>query len=197
MTAQTQVDAARIALRRAMASALARKETAEAELTRIAKTLEGRRGDLTLAESAADVKLVGQIRTIIDDLHAQADLHRSAVTLADEDLAALKDEWRELQASARSAGLAIESPPTASGSAVDQTLDRVRDSIAELDIEASLGSSDTDVRRTDAAAADALARAKLAELKAAKLARGSSGTSSSDADDADDVPSSSKPKRTL
>ena len=204
---------ARVALRKAIASAMVRKEQAEEALGRLRPALEGRLGDRDLALQAGDTALVDQVNLLVDDLESQVALNEQALAIAEADIDALKEELRNMDGLVReaervdavSAVREAAAPP-----AVEQaTLNRVRDSIDSLQIEADLNdelqSSDRRQRQIEALAADAAAKAKLAELKAQHALRQASETEGSvgaertlgpdDADTSSPDPTEPPPKR--
>lgn len=194
---KAQVDMARVALRRAIAGAMVRKEHAEGELKRLAPELEGRRADRAFAESAGDASLVADFQSVIADLERQVELHTQAQTLADSDIESLKSELvamdRLEHEAERVSGLAAVQVAETSDTVEQTTLSRVRDAINELEVEANLNdelAQDQGVRRRiEKATSEAAAKARLAELKAAHVDRV--------ARESDAPPPSTKRKKTL
>ena len=201
--AKSKVDMARVALRRAIASAMVRKEQAEEAIGRLKTAIELRTQDRMLAESAGDTSLVADIDQRIADFERQFAVHDEALALADNDIASLKEELQGMDGLEREAErLEVLAPiRDADGPSVTQsTLDRVRDSIQALDTEASVNdellAAERLERRIEVATAEAAAKAKLAELKAQHALRKASEPSA-DADGDAAPPAPKKPKRTM
>ena len=200
--AKAQVEKARVALRRAVAGAMVRKEQAEAALSELQPQLEGRIADRAVAEAAGDEALVGNIEGLVDDLRAQVELHTEALTTADHDIASLKEELQNMDGLEREAervGFVTAARDAAEPPSVEQaTLSRVRDAInaleAEVGLNDELDASGRLDRKIKEVTAEAEAKAKLAELKA-QHARRKSGDEEDSGEDAESAPK--KPKRTL
>lgn len=172
--AKDQVDMARVALRKAIASAMVRKEQAEEVLSRLRPALEGRTADRALAAEAGDAELERKVAQLVDDLEGQVALQEQVLATADGDIETLKEELRGIDGLVRqaervdavSAVREAEAPPDVK----EATLNRVRASIdalgAEADLNDELRGEDRVHRQLEAAAADAAAKAKLAEMKA-------------------------------
>lgn len=205
---KAQVEKARIALRRGIASALVRKEQAEEALGRLRVALEKRAEDRSLAVSGGDEALVADIDRAIEHLDGQRAVHEEALATADDDIASMKEDLRSMDGLEREAErLSVLAPlrDADKPSVKEQTLDRVRASIDALEAETRLNDelleSERVERRIQAATAEASAKAKLAELKAQRAlekAASAGGQTATSGDDGSDPSSSpNKPKRTL
>ena len=204
--AKSQVDMARVALRRAIASAMVRKEQADEVVGRLRAAIELRTQDRSLAESAGDTPLVADIDRRLADLVSQLDVQTEALALADNDILSLKEELQSMDGLERDAErLDVLAPlrdadqPTVA----EQTLDRVRDSIQALDAEASLNAelqgAERLERRIKEATAEAAAKAKLAELKAMHAQRRAHEVEvgSGEGGESEPDPPPRKPKKTM
>ena len=196
--AKAQVEMARVALRRAIAGALVRQEQAEEQLQRLRPVLEARRSDRAVAEAAGDSALMAEIDQAVSLLESEIENHEGALAMAQNDVAGLKEELKDMDGLEREAErlAAVTEVRDASEppSVVQATLDRVRASIGALEAQANLNDElarDAGLeRKLEAAATEAAAKAKLAELKAA-----AAGRLNGDGDDDNDAPP--KKKKTL
>ncbi len=205
---KAQVEMARVALRRGIASALVRKEQAEEALGRLRVALEKRAEDRAVAASGGDEALVADVDRAIEHLDGQRAVHEEALATAENDIAALKEELRSMDGLEREAErLSVLAPlrDADKPSVAEQTLDRVRASIDALESEARLNDelleSERVERRIQTATAEAAAKAKLAELKAQRALEQAAGAGQKTGSGRDGEPESSsspkKPKRTL
>lgn len=203
--AKDQVERARVALRRAIAGALVRQEQAQEALERLRGLIEARTEDRALAESAGDTAVLADVDRALADLREQVAVHEQALATAEADQSKLKEELRSMDGLARQADrLAAVSAvrEAAEPPAVEQaTLDRVRASILDLESEAKLNAELSPTRRLDReieeAAAEAAAKAKLAELKAKHAQRANDPAEAGDDGASDGESPAPKPKRSL
>ncbi|MEL7371455.1 MAG: hypothetical protein AAFN74_21210 [Myxococcota bacterium] len=202
---KAQVDMARVALRRAIAGAMVRKEHAEEQLAVLVPELEGRRADRALAASAADAALQADLERVVTDLERQVDVHEQAKTLAESDIDSLKRELVAMDGlerdAERAAGLTAVRDAEDADATEQATLARVRSAINSLEAEADLNDELTQEtglrRRIEKATADAAAKARLAELKAAHVDRLTQEATTSDIESDGDDDAPPKRKRTL
>ncbi len=185
---KAQVDAARAAIKRAIAAAMVRREQSEAASTRLQALLAARE------TTGADIEAA-------EHLQAELAMHEQALASAEHDIDTLKTELASMDGLERQADRVqvLEAVRRAhEGTAVAvATLDRVRASIDALETETrlneELAAEVRQEREATEAAAEAVARARLAELKARRTSASKDGPTGQENDPAPPK----KPKRTM
>jgi phage shock protein A len=196
-------------VRQLAASALARKEKLEEELSAVEAEKKQREAQRELALSSGDDELALKLTQLVGDLHARLELKRDEIAAADDayreilvDLRAVQDAAKEQERLVQRAPIdaALEPDPFGT-SAEDAALENVRQHIETLSARAELEDELNASRKSDRELAKRLAdlekqeaeekaKAQLAELKAKRKKEAAPSGN-------EEPPPPKKPKKTM